>query len=598
MENTEVKKIMLKGGEFLIKETVPSSVFIPEDYSEEQLMVASAAKEFIEQHVQPNLEKLEKHDIELCKKLLELSGEYGLLGTGIPEEYGGTGQDFITNSLLTEVNSAAFSFALTMGAHTGIGTLPILYFGTEAQRAQYLPKLATGQLKAAYCLTEPDSGSDALAAKTKAILSEDGKHYILNGQKMWITNGGLADIFVVFAKINGTDFTGFIVESGYEGLTRGKEETKLGIKGSSTCQIFFENVKVPIENVLGVIGKGHRIAFNILNIGRIKLAAGVVGGSKVASTASIRYANERHQFKRPIGSFGAIKHKLAEQAIRTYSVASATYRTCGNIQHEEERLLGNGKSYGQSLLGAAEEFAIECALLKVAGSEVLDYVVDEAVQIHGGIGYSEEGPIARGYRDARINRIFEGTNEINRMLAVDMLLKRTMKGKIELIAAAQAVQKELLTPPSFGSSNNGELFAEELKAVQNMKKATLLVAGATTQKLMAELQEEQEILMYISDMMADAFIAESVLLRTRKLVEQRGESACANQLDIMRVFVSDAMERLGSNGRKALRAWAENDELRMLLLGLKRFTKFEGINTKNARRRIADTLLEANEYCF
>jgi len=597
MENTEVMK-MLKGGEYLIKETMPSSVFIPEEYSEEQLMVAGAAKEFIEQHVQPNLEKLEKHDIELCKQLLEMAGEFGLLGTAIPDEYGGTGQDFITNSLLTEMNSYAFSFALTMGAHTGIGTLPILYYGTEEQRNKYLPKLATGELKAAYCLTEPDSGSDALAAKTKAVLSDDGKHYIVNGQKMWITNGGLADIFVVFAKINGTDFTGFIIESGYEGLTRGKEEPKLGIKGSSTCQIFFENVKVPVENVLGEIGRGHKIAFNILNIGRIKLAAGVIGGSKMATSVSVKYANERHQFKRPIGSFGAIKHKLAEQAIRIYAVEAATYRTCANIQHEEERLMGEGKSYGESLLGAAEEFAIECALLKVAGSEVLDYVVDEAVQIHGGIGYSEEGPVARAYRDARINRIFEGTNEINRMLAVDMLLKRTMKGKIDLISAAQAVQKELMTPPSFGSSSNGELFEAENKAVKAMKKAVLLVAGATTQKLMAALEDEQEILMYISDMMADALVAESVLLRTRKLVEMKGEAACANQLDMMRVYISDAMERLGSNGRKSLKAWAENDELRMLLLGLKRFTKFDGINTKNARRRIAETLLEANDYCF
>lgn len=598
MENTEVKNVMLKGGEYLIKETVPNSVFIPEQYSEEQRMVADAAKEFVEQHVQPNLERLEQHDIELSKQLLEMAGDYGLLGTSVPEEYGGTGQDFITNSLLTENLSYAFSFALTIGAHTGIGTLPILYYGTEDQRNKYLPDLSTGRLKAAYCLTEPDSGSDALAAKTKAILSEDGSHYVLNGQKMWITNGGLADIFVVFAKINGTDFTGFIVESGYEGLTRGKEETKLGIKGSSTCQIFFENVKVPVENVLGDIGKGHKIAFNILNIGRIKLAAGVVGGSKMGASASIRYANERHQFKRPIGSFGAIQHKLAEQAVRIYAVEAATYRTCGNIQHEEERLLEDGKSYGESLLGAAEEFAIECALLKVAGSEVLDYVVDEAVQIHGGIGYSEEGPVARAYRDARINRIFEGTNEINRMLAVDMLLKRTMKGKIDLITAAQAVQKELMTPPSFGNGSKGELFDEELKAVKNMKKATLLVAGATTQKLMAALEDEQEILMYISDMMADAFIAESVLLRTKKLVELKGEAACVNQLDLMRVYISDAMERLGSNGRKALKAWAENDELRMLLLGLKRFTKFDGINTKNARRRIAATLLEANEYCF
>ncbi len=598
MEKAEMTKTVLKGAEFLIKDIDAQSVFIPEEFTEEQQMVADTAKEFIQQRIIPNLEKLEAHNIELSMQLLEESGEYGLLGTGIPEEYGGTEQDFLTNSLLIEANADAFSFALTMGAHTGIGTLPILYFGTEAQKRQYLPKLATGELKAAYCLTEPGSGSDALAAKTKAVLSDDGKHYILNGQKMWITNGGLADVFVVFAKIDGEQFTGFIVEAKYEGLSRGKEEMKLGIKGSSTCQIFFENVKVPVENVLGEIGKGHKIAFNILNIGRIKLAAGTIGGCKSAATKSIEYANERQQFKRSIGTFGAIQHKLGEQAVKIYAVEAATYRACADIQHMEERLLEEGKSYGEALLGAAEEYAIECALLKVAGSEALDYVVDEGLQIHGGMGYSEEAPMARPYRDARINRIFEGTNEINRMLMVDMLLKRALKGRLDIMTPAMAVQKELMSPPSFGSSGSNELFAAEKKAVENMKKAVLMTAGATAQKLMQDLAEEQEILMYLSDMIADTYIAESVILRSEKLVSQRGQEAASEQIDMMGVFVADAVERLGLNGRNAIKAWAEGDERRMLLMGLKRYTKFDGVNTKNARRRIAKKLLAANKYCF
>ncbi len=598
MENVQVEGKVLKGAEFLIKETDAQNVFIPEEFNEEQLMVADAAREFITQRVIPNTEKLEKHDIPLLTKLLEESGEYGLLATAIPEEYEGTQQDFLTNTLLTEANSLGGSFALTMGAHTGIGTLPILYFGNPAQKAKYLPKLATGELKAAYCLTEPGSGSDALAAKSKAVLSEDGKHYILNGQKMWITNGGLADVFCVFAKIDGEKFTGFIVEAAYEGVTRGAEERKLGIKGSSTCQIFFENVKVPVENVLGEIGRGHVIAFNILNIGRIKLAAGTIGGAKIAATTSIKYANERKQFKRSIGTFGAIQHKLGEQAIRIYAGESATYRSAADIQAMEEKLMHEGKPYSQALLGAAEEYAIECALLKVVGSEALDYVVDEGVQIFGGMGYSEEAPMARNYRDARINRIFEGTNEINRMLVIDMLLKRAMKGQLDIMSPAMAVQKELMTPPSFGGSGDSGFLAAEKKAVQSMKKAVLMTLGATAQKLMQKLQDEQEILMYLSDMIAEVYVAESTILRTEKLVATRGEAACQGQIDMTSVFVADAVERLGLNGRNAIRAWAEGDERRMLLMGLRRFTKFEGVNTKNARRRIAQQLLDADEYCF
>ncbi len=594
----EVQEKILQGAEFLVSETTADDIFIPEEFNEEQRMMAEMAQDFIKKRVIPVDERLEKHDIELSKELLEAAGELGLLGTSIPEEYGGLAQDFLTNMLLTEVASLAKAFALTMGAHTGIGTLPILYFGNPEQKAKYLPGLATGQLKAAYCLTEPDSGSDALAAKTKAVLSDDGKHYILNGQKMWITNGGLADIFVVFAQVDGDKFTGFIVESEYAGLSRGHEERKLGIKGSSTCQIFFEHVKVPVENVLGEIGKGHKIAFNILNIGRIKLGAGSIGGAKLVATHSIKYANERHQFKRPIGSFGAIQHKLAEQAIRIYAVESATYRATENIQEVEEKLLAEGKSYGEALLGAAEEYAIECALLKVAGSEVLDYVVDEGLQIYGGMGFSEEAPMARAYRDARINRIFEGTNEINRMLVIDMLMKRAMKGRLDIMTPAMAVQQELMsqTPATNGAVEG--LFSTEKHVIKNMKKAFLMTAGATVQKLMNALKSEQEILMYLSDMVTDIYVAESVVLRTEKLIKIKGKDACTVQADMTKVYVADAIERLALNGRSCIRSWAEGDERRMLLSGLRRLTKYEGINAKNARRRIAETLTNADSYCF
>ncbi len=590
----EVQEKILRGAEFLVAETSADSIFIPEDFNEEQRMMAEMAQNFITQRVLPVDEQLEKHDIELLKELLEASGELGLLGTSIPEEYGGSAQDFLTNMLLTEVQSLGRAFALTMGAHTGIGTLPILYFGNEAQKNKYLPDLATGKLKAAYCLTEPGSGSDALAAKTKAILSEDGQHYILNGQKMWITNGGLADVFVVFAQVDGDKFTGFIVEASYEGLSRGHEERKLGIKGSSTCQIFFENVKVPVENVLGQIGKGHHIAFNILNIGRIKLGAGAIGAAKIVAAYAVQYANERQQFKRSIGTFGAIQHKLAEQAIRIYAVESAVYRATDNIQETEERLLAEGKSYGEALLGAAEEYAIECALLKVAGSEVLDYVVDEGLQIYGGMGFSEEAPMARAYRDARINRIFEGTNEINRMLMVDMLMKRAMKGRLDIMTPAMAVQKELMSKPDFSENgSNGSVFTAEKQAIKNMKKAFLMTSGATVQKLMKALKDEQEILMYLSDMITEIYVGESVMLRTEKLISQRGQEACQHEIDMAKVYIGDAVERLALNGRNCIRSWAAGDEKRMLLSGLKRFTRFEGVNAKDARRRIARQLLGA-----
>lgn len=587
----------LNGGEFLIRESDPSQIFIPEEFTEEHRMMADMAHEFLVQNVYPNIERIDKLEPGLMPSLLDKAGELGLLGVSIPEEYGGFGKDFLTGMLMTETLGAGHSFSVAMAAHTGIGTLPILYFGNENQKNKYLPKLATGEWKASYCLTEPGSGSDALAAKTKAELTADKKHYILNGQKMWITNAGFADLFIVFAQVDGDKFTGFIVEKNTEGLSLGEEEHKMGIKGSSTRQVFFTDCKVPVENLLGEIGKGHLIAFNILNIGRAKLAAAALGACKQVCTTSINYASTRTQFNLPIAKFGAIRHKLAEQAIKTFVTESAIYRVSNDIEHKEQQLLAEGKPFNKAVLAAAEEYAVECAMLKVAGSETLDYVVDEGVQIFGGYGFSADFPMDRAYRDSRINRIFEGTNEINRLLTVDMLLKRAMKGTIDLLGPATAVQKELMAIPEFG--NGGNAFMEaETKAIQNMKKTILLVAGAAVQKFMMTLAKEQEIIMNIADMAIDTFLAESTLLRVKKLVELKGEENCKSQIDMVRVFINDALDRISINGKNAVWSMPESDENRMLLLGLKRFTKGIPFNSKDARRRIAAELIAADKYCF
>jgi alkylation response protein AidB-like acyl-CoA dehydrogenase len=587
---------LLKGGQFIVKESSFEDVFIPEEFTEEQLMFRDSVRDFVANEIAPNLDRLDKMEEGLAVAKLNMAGELGLLGTAIPEEFGGSAMDFNTNSILVEQMGAAHGFSVTLGAHIGIGTLPILYFGTDAQKQKYLPKLATGELKASYCLTEPGSGSDALSAKTKAMLSEDGSHYVLNGQKMWITNAGFADVFIVFAQENGTNFTGYIVEKTMDGVKLGAEEQKLGIKCSSTRQVFFENVKVPKENVLGEIGKGHKIAFNILNIGRYKLAAGVTGGAKKACDVAIKYANERIQFKVPISSFGAIKHKIAEMAIRLWTTESAVYRTSDMIDKKEKELHTAGKANSESLLGAAEEYAIECAMLKVIASETLDFVVDEALQIYGGMGYSEEAPAARAYRDARINRIFEGTNEINRLLTLDMLIKRAMKGQIDLLTPAMAIQKELMSIPYFGMPDTEDIFYHEKKAIVNAKKGLLMVAGAAVQKLMMNLEKEQEILMNAADVMNDIFVMESALLRTQKLIAKKGVENCQMYIDITKVFISDAMERININGKHAIVAFADGDELRMMLMGLKRFTKHDAINTNKLRRNIAEKLIEANGY--
>jgi len=585
-----------KGGEYIIREQEASSIFIPEQFDEEQKMMADMARDFLATEVHPILDRIDAQEPGLMEKLLEKAGELGLLATSIPEQYEGFGKDFNTSLLLTEIVGAGHSFAVALAAHTGIGTLPILYFGTDEQKKKYLPKLASGQWKASYCLTEPGSGSDALAAKTKAVLSADGSHYILNGQKMWITNAGFADTFIVFAQIDGDKFTGFIVEKG-EGVSLGNEEHKMGIKGSSTRQVFFNDCKVPKENVLGEIGKGHLIAFNILNIGRIKLAAAALGGSARVSTLSIQYAKERIQFKQPIANFGAIQYKLAEQAIRIYTVQSAMYRAGQGIQDAEEELVKQGKTYEEALLAAAQEYAIECAMLKVAGSETLDYVSDEGVQILGGYGFSADYPMDRSYRDSRINRIFEGTNEINRMLTMDMFLKKAMKGELDLMGPAMAVQKELMAIPDFGAEDEG-LFADEKKAIKNMKKALLMLAGAAAQKYMDKLASEQEILMNLADIAIDIYVAESTLLRTEKLISIKGEEAVKGQIDMTKVNVFDAADRINIAGKNAINSMTDGDMQRMMLMGLKRFTKVAPLNTKDARRRIAAQLIEANQYCF
>jgi alkylation response protein AidB-like acyl-CoA dehydrogenase len=598
-------KASLKGGEFLIKETDAAQVFIPEEFSEEQQMIAATCREFLEREIWTRLDEIDQaKSPDLIASLMDKAGELGLLGTSVPEEYGGFGMNFNTSMLVTEVTGAGHSFSVALSAHTGIGTLPIVYYGNDDQKSKYLPKLATGEWKAAYCLTEPDSGSDANSGKTKAKLTEDGKHYVIDGQKMWITNGGFADLFIVFAKIDDgsgqpdKNLSAFIIEKDFGGITMNEPEHKMGIKGSDTRQIFFNDCKVPVENLLSTRGNGFKIAVNILNIGRIKLGVAAVGGSKEVINHAIRYANERNQFNTLISSFGAIKHKLAEMAVKVYACETACYRAGQNIDDLIETLKANGLGDSEAKLKALEQFAIECAMMKVHGSEALDYVVDEGVQVYGGMGYSADAPMDRAYRDARINRIFEGTNEINRMLTVDMILKRTMKGELDLMGPAMAVSKEIMSIPDFSADEDEVLFGAEKKVLRNLKKAILMVAGAAVQKLMTKLSDEQEILMNLADMVIELYVAESVLLRVEKLTGIKGESAVALQKDLALVYLHEAVEKINNAGRAAISSFAEGDELRVMLMGLKRFTKIEPLNLKDTRRRIADAMIAENKYIF
>ena len=590
----------IKGGEFLIKDIDASQIFIPEEFSEEQQMIAQSCLDFLRTEVHPRLDEIDyAKNTDLMVELMNKAGELGLLGTAIPEEYGGFGMNFNTSMLVAEACGGGHSFSVALSAHTGIGTLPILYYGNEEQKAKYLPLLATGEWKAAYCLTEPDSGSDANSGKTKATLSEDGKHYIINGQKMWITNGGFADLFIVFAKIdNDKNLTAFIVEKSFGGITMNEEERKMGIKGSSTRQIFFNDCKVPVENQLYTREGGFKIAVNILNIGRIKLASAVVGASKGIIVKSVNYANERKQFGTSISSFGAIKHKIAEMTVKVFASESACYRAGQNIDDAIDSLLAGGMDASQAKLKGVEQFAIECAMLKVHGSEVLDYVVDEGVQIYGGMGFSAEAPMDRAYRDSRINRIFEGTNEINRLLAVGTVVKRAMKGEINLMPAAMAVGQEIMSIPDFSISDEEGIFVAEKKVIKNLKKAILMVAGSALQKFMMKFEHEQEIIMNLADMMIELYVAESTLLRVEKLIATRGEEACALQKDAAMVYLHEAVEKANNAGKTAITSFAEGDELRVMLMGLKRFTKIEPFNLKNARRRLAEASIEKNAYIF
>ncbi|WP_420153054.1 acyl-CoA dehydrogenase family protein [Siphonobacter sp.] len=593
-------KSTLKGGEFLIADTPAERVFIPEELSEEQRMVAATCEEFLNREVMPRLKELdEAKSYQPMVDLLNKAGELGLLATSIPETYGGFGMNFNTSMLVTDKIGASGGFAVALSAHTGIGTLPILYYGNEEQKAKYLPKLATGEWKAAYCLTEPDSGSDANSAKTKATLAPDGTHYLLNGQKMWITNGGFADIFIVFAKIDqDKNLTAFIVEKDFGGITMNEPEHKLGIKSSDTRQIFFNDTPVPLENQLYTREGGFKIAVNILNIGRIKLSAACVGGAKSVLAQAVTYAQERRQFNTAIANFGAIQYKVGEMALKLFAAESATYRAGQNIDDAIESLIAGGMPESEAKLKGVEQFAIECAILKVHGSEVLDYVVDEGVQIYGGMGYSADAPMERAYRDSRINRIFEGTNEINRLLTVDMILKRAMKGQLDIMAPAMAVGKEIMSIPDFGTDEEEGLFIKEKKVLKNLKKAILLAAGAAVQKFMMALDKEQEIIMNLADMLIEVYAAESALLRVEKLIGMRGEAAVSVHRDAALVYLHEAVEKVAWAGRQAITSFAEGDELNVMLMGLKRFTKIDPINLKDARRRVAQATLEANGYPF
>jgi alkylation response protein AidB-like acyl-CoA dehydrogenase len=596
----EIKNIVkpITGGEFIIRDVSCDEIFTPEEWTEEHLMMKQTTIDFINSRVKPNLDAIDAQEEGLMTQLLEEAGELGLLCSSIPESLGGMGMDFKTSMIITEGTGGGHSFAVSYSAHTGIATLPILYYGNESQKKKYIPGLASGKIKGAYCLTEPSSGSDANSAKSRAVLTDDGMHYNLNGQKMWITNAGFADIFIVFAKIDDDEnLSAFILEKEYEGITMNPEEKKMGIKGSSTRQVFFNDVKVPIENLLYERGKGFKIAVNILNIGRIKLGGVVIGSCKEGIAISSKYANEREQFGRPISKYGAIRHKIGEMAIATFASETAVYRATQNIDDAIAALEADGVDHGEATLKGIASFAPECAMMKVVCSEVADYVVDEAVQIHGGMGYSMETQVERAYRDARINRIFEGTNEINRMLTVDMILKKAMKGEMDLMGPAMEVASELTGIPDF-SPPSSDVYERHLAYIKNFKKAVLMVAGSAAQKLMMTLAKEQEILMSIADMMNWTYCAESTVLRVQKIHNAKGEEAAALALDAMQTYVYTAADKINVAGKDALVGFAEGDELKMMMIGMKRFTKVEPFNCKEARRRVAVACLEKNDYCF
>ena len=594
MATSVVTQTPAKGGSFLLESPAPQDIFTPADLTDDQKLIGQTAEEFVLKEVLPLAKDLENKKPGLMAELVRKGGELGLMGGGVPEEYGGAGLDKIATTVLTEKLSIYGGFAVTHGAHAGIGTLPIVYFGTEEQKKKYLPKLATGELIGAYCLSEPQAGSDAQNSLTRAVLNAEGAHYVLNGQKMWITNGGFADLYIVFAKVDGEKFSAFIVERAFPGCKPGNEEHKMGIHGSSTTPVFLENCKVPKENLLHEIGRGHIVAFNILNAGRFTLGASCVGGSKHVLMTASKYSKERKAFGKSIGDFGLMKEKLAEMAIQIFAVESMVYRSAGNIQAMVAVGTGDKTAY---LMKVLEEYAIESSIAKVYGSEMLDFVVDEAVQIFGGYGFHEEYPVCRAYRDSRINRIFEGTNEINRMLIVQMLMKRAMGGQLPLIPAAMKLADEILAGPSFEETPEGVL-AEETLVVANAKKMFLQAAGGAVQKFREKLADEQELVAALANMVMEVYAMESCLLRAQKAAEAKGEAANATMIAAARVFISEAMERAEHEAKRALAAVHEGDMLTTQMAVLKRFGKRGAVDTIALRRQVATAVQSQDRYPF
>jgi len=599
-----IEKDILRGGQFLVKESKCEDVFTPEDFSEEQIMMRDAVKEFNDREIVAHRERFEAKDYKLTEEVMKKAGELGFLGVAVPEEYGGMGMGFVSTMITCEyISSGNGSLSTAFGAHTGIGTMPITLYGTDAQKQKYVPKLASGEWMGAYCLTEPGAGSDANSGKTAATLSEDGKSYKINGQKMWISNAGFCNLMIVFARIeDDKNITGFIVEydgANPNGITLGEEEHKLGIRASSTRQVFFNDTVVPIENMLSVRGGGFKIAVNALNVGRIKLAAACIDSQRRVTETALKYATERRQFKTPIADFGAIKSKLAEMATNTYAGEAASYRAAKDIEDRINQRLANGNSHSEAELKGVEEYAIECSILKVTVSEDIQACADEGIQIFGGMGFSEETPMEAAWRDSRISRIYEGTNEINKMLSVGMLIKKAMKGHVDLLGPATAVGEELMGIPSFDTPDYSELFAEEKEMISKLKKVFLMVAGAAIQKFGPDLEKHQQLLLAAANILNEVYMAESTLLRAEKNTKRFGEDAQEGQIAMARLYLYNAVDIVIKNGREGIVSFSEGDEQRMLLMGLKRFTKYANYpNVIELRNLIAEKLKAENKYCF
>jgi len=602
MAETADKKEILRGGQFLVKETACEDVFTPEDFNEEQKMMKETVKEFVDREIVPNKERFEHKDYALTEEVMRKAGELGLLGIAVPEEYDGLGMGFVSTMLVCDyISGATGSIATAFGAHTGIGTMPITLYGTEEQKKKYVPKLATGEWFGAYCLTEPGAGSDANSGKTKAELSADGKSYKINGQKMWISNAGFCNLFIVFARIeDDKNITGFIVENDpSNGISLGEEEKKLGIHSSSTRQVFFNDTVVPVENMLAGRGEGFKIAMNALNVGRIKLAAACLDAQRRIIDMGVKYANERVQFKTPIAKFGAIKYKLAEMATNAYVCESASYRAAKNIEDRIAIRMADGNSHQEAELKGVEEYAIECSILKVAASEDMQNCADEGIQIYGGMGFSADAPMEAAWRDARISRIYEGTNEINRMLAVGMLVKKAMKGHVDLLNPAMAVADELTGIPSFDTPDYSEVLSEEKAMIAKLKKVFLMVAGSAIQKYGPELEEHQQLLMAASDILIEIYMAESAILRTEKNVKRFGEDTQKEQIAMAQLYLYHAVDTINQKAKEGIVSFAEGDEQRMMLMGLKRFTKYQNQpNVVALRNTIAEKVTEENTYPF